>query len=251
MLYGLYASAAGAMASSYRQDVIANNLANADTVAFKRDLALTMSRRTEAQQNGSGRSSNAMLENLGGGTFSWPTYTDFSPAALEHTDNPFDVALSGDGFFQVQNGSQINYTRDGRFMLDQQHRLVTVSGNLPVLNEASAPIVLDADQAFAIDQAGAVSQAGSIVAQLGVVGFDDTKGLHKQGENLYVTATAAQPKPIATTVKQGFLESSGVDEMRQLVDMIKSQRLFQANISMLQLQDQTLGYATTRLGSIT
>ena len=65
MLYGLYASAAGAMASSYRQDVIANNLANADTVAFKRDLALTMVRRTEAQQNGSRRSSSAMLENLG------------------------------------------------------------------------------------------------------------------------------------------------------------------------------------------
>ena len=83
MLYGLYVSAAGALASSYRQDVVANNLANAQTVGFKRDLALMQARRTQADDNGSQRDSAELLEGLGGGLFALPTHTDFAPAPLQ------------------------------------------------------------------------------------------------------------------------------------------------------------------------
>ena len=93
MQYGMYVSAAGALAHSYRQDVVANNLANVDTVAFKRDLALFQARQTAAQQSGQTRNSTALLEGLGGGVFALPTRTDFSPASLEEVGDPFSVAL--------------------------------------------------------------------------------------------------------------------------------------------------------------
>lgn len=251
MLYGLYASAAGALANSYRQDVIANNLANVDTVAFKGEMALAMARPTKTDTNGQLRYSDAMLEGLGGGTFALPTYTDFTPAALKETGSPFDLALTGPGFFQVRNGSEINYTRDGRFVLDEQNQLATSSAKHPVLDNTGQPIVLDPHLPFKTDQTGMIFQAGSGIASLGIVDFADPRGLTKQGENLYATRNAGPAKPVDATVREKFLEISGVDPMRQLVEMIKTQRMFQANISMLQLQDQTLGQALTRLASIT
>ena len=94
----MYVSAAGALANSYQQDVIANNLANVDTVAFKRDLALLQSRPVEAAQSGSMRDTTAMLKGIGGGLFALPTHTDFSPASLKETGSNFDFALTGKGF---------------------------------------------------------------------------------------------------------------------------------------------------------
>ena len=250
MIYGMYVSAAGALANSYRQDVVANNLANVDTVAFKRDLALFRARPTEAGQNGSRQYTTAMLEGIGGGSFALPTYTDFSPASLQETQNPYDLALAGAGFFQVRNGSQINYTRDGRFKLDQQGQLVTADRRLPILDDAGEPIVLNRNLDFDVNQAGVVSQSGNQVARLGIVDFDDTTSLRKQGGNLLVMQGAAEPRTVQTPVKQNCLESSGVDAIDQLTEMIRTQRLFQTNISLLQLQDQTLGMAVSRLGSI-
>ena len=135
MQYGLYVSAAGALANSYRQDVIANNLANVETVGFKRDLALFTSRRTEAEETGQRRNTTALLEGLGGGLFALPTYTDFSPGGLEDTGRDYDVAIKGQGFFQVNKNGETFYTRDGCFALNQANELVTLSGQLLVWDE--------------------------------------------------------------------------------------------------------------------
>ena len=92
MLYGLYLSATGVMTNSYRQDVIANNIANADTVGFKKDLALFQQRRTALQETGGAPSrSNALMEALGGGIFASPTIMDRTQGELETTANPLDV----------------------------------------------------------------------------------------------------------------------------------------------------------------
>ena len=133
MQYGLYVSAAGALVNSYRQDVIANNLANVETVGFKRDLAIFTYRATEAQTNGKQRYTTAILEGIGGGIFSLPTVTDFSPSALEPTGNHFDLGLSEDGFFKIQVGDGVRYTRDGRFAVSNEGQLVTAAGRYPVL----------------------------------------------------------------------------------------------------------------------
>jgi flagellar basal-body rod protein FlgF len=250
MNYGFYVSAAGALANSYRQDVAANNLANVDTVAFKRDMALMQGRRTESSQRGGQRYSNPLLEQLGGGLFALPTHTDFSAGSLDLTGNPYDFALDGSGFFQVKNQDQIQYTRDGRFKVDEQNQLVTVTEHLPVLDESGAPITLIPGLDFSVSEAGVVNQEGVPVGRLGVVDFDDTTDLKKQGNNLYIYQGEGLPHAVLTPVKQGALENSGAVAVQQLVEMIKAQRSFQMNLSSLQMQDETLGMAVNRLGSI-
>jgi flagellar basal-body rod protein FlgF len=252
MQYGMYVSAAGALANSYRQDVIANNLANVDTVGFKRDLALVKARKTETAKTGQQKNTAADLEGIGGGLFALPTYTDFSPASLKQTDSKLDLALNGKGFFSVKNGAQTNYTRDGRFTLNEQNQLVTFATKLPVLNDAGEPIVLDRsllNQTF-INETGVISQGQGSVAHLGVVDFQDTTQLRKQGNNLYIATGKTAGQQASTPVMQGFLEDSGVNAIDQLTDMIRAQRLFQTNISMLQMQDETLNQAVSRLGRI-
>ncbi len=250
MLYGMYISAAGAMANSYKQDVVANNLANVDTTAFKKDLALFRARPTEAALNGSRRFSDAMLESTGGGIFALPTHTDFSQASLEKTDSPYDVALTDDGFFQVQMGDDTYYTRDGRFMTAEDGMtLVTVAGQLPVLSSEGEVITLLPGIEPVIDSNGFISQNGQNVARLGVVNFEDTNQLTKKGSNMY-QADAALAQPADVTMRQNYTETSGVNALEELTEMIKAQRAFQSNVMMMQIQDQTLASAVGKLGMI-
>lgn len=250
MLYGMYVSAAGALANAYRNDVVANNLANVETVAFKRDLALFQSRATEASSGGRSRDTAGLLEGIGGGVFALPTHTDFTPAALEKTDDPFDVALAGRGFFSVGDGSGVQYTRDGRFLLNEAGRLVTRSGDLAVLDDSGEPIVLDGDLDFSVNEAGVISQGGAEVARLAAVDFRNARDLEKVGENLYKASDGATSHESHAVVKQHHLEMSGVNAVQSMTEMMKASRMFEANMSMLKLQDQTLGAALTRFGSL-
>src|SRR5262245_29805113 len=102
MIYGLYLSATGVLTNSYRQDVIANNLANAETVGFKKDLALFKERLTEAQQQRLAPNSiNLGMEPIGGGVLASPTLVDSTQGELEPTGSPLDVAIEGEGYFMV------------------------------------------------------------------------------------------------------------------------------------------------------
>src|ERR1700753_1463362 len=98
MLYGLYLSATGVMTNSYRQDVIANNLANSETVGFKKDLAMFKQRLTAAQENPNNlNATDKLAEGLGGGTFAMPTMVDMSPGDMENTGGNLDAAIDGKG----------------------------------------------------------------------------------------------------------------------------------------------------------
>lgn len=250
MLYGMYISAAGAMANSYKQDVVSNNLANVDTTAFKKDMAMFRARPTEAGLNGSRRFSDAMLENTGGGIFALPTHTDFSQASLEKTDSPFDLALTGKGFFQVGMGDETYYTRDGRFKTAEDGMtLVTATGELPVLDSEGEAITLLPGIKPVIDNKGFISQNGQEVARLGVVNFEDTKQLTKKGNNLF-QADQGIAQPFDASMRQGYKETSGVNALTELTQMISAQRGFQTNVMMMKIQDQTLASAVGKLGMI-
>ena len=250
MLYGMYASAAGALANSYQQDVVANNLANVDTVAFKKDLALLQGRPVEAAPSGSMRDATAVLESMGGGLFALPTHTDFTPASLKETGSNFDFALAGKGFFQLSDGSGKSYTRDGRFKLNELNQLVSFSGDIPVLDDSGKPMVLDPDRKFEVDSVGLITQDNDPVGRLGIVDFDDVGKLVKHGENLYRAESGAGEHSITADIKHKHLEDSGVNPITELVEMLKIQRLFQANVSMLQSQDQTLAIAVSKVGRV-
>ena len=118
MIYGLYLSASGVMTNAYRQDVIANNLANSETIGFKGDLALFQERRTALKECAdAGDYSDPKLENIGGGILAL-TMVDTQQGDLEDTGNPLDVGIQGNGYFTVSDGKDKHLTRDGAFMLN-------------------------------------------------------------------------------------------------------------------------------------
>ncbi len=241
MIYGLYHSVAGMMVNEHRQEVIANNLANADTVGFKRDLA-TFAERLPATQagvrNGAG---HALLDALSGGLWLGQTEVDYSEGAFVKTDQPEDVALAGPGFLMMRMNGRDLLTRDGRTRLDENGRLVAVSDGAAVLsagggeiraNPRGGPVSIDAD--------GWASQDGKHVARLAVVEPEDYLALKKVGASRF-DAAGTRTRPADADVLSGHVESSGVQPVDELVAMIEAGRAYQFNAQMVTLQDQTAG----------
>jgi flagellar basal-body rod protein FlgF len=251
MIYGLYLSAAGLQSNSYELDVIANNLANADTVGFKRDLAVLTERRVEADESGRLGRRNDLLDKLSGGTAVSPTYTTFTNGALEETGRPLDLAISGEGFFEILEGDEVYYSRDGRMMTDVQGRLTTVTGK-SVLDANGQPIVIDPRSAepVSVSPEGVLRQGQNEVARLGLVAFDDTRELTKVGGGLF-KAHGETPRPATGGIVAGYLEQSTVDPVTTLARMIEAQRAYQMNATMISLQDGMLSRAVNDLGKVT
>jgi flagellar basal-body rod protein FlgF len=238
MIYGLYHSAAGMLVNQYRQEVIANNLANVDTAGFKRDIASFSERLIEAQRSLSA-TRNAVLDGQTGGVWSAPTYTDWEQGPLDLTGNPLDAAIDGPGFFAVQTDDGVRYTRDGEFTIDSRGRLAMVQGGWPVLSEQGGQIVLSEDAGrVSLSADGRVMANGQPVAQVQVVGFDDPAALHKIGRNL--VTSDVEPRPIAQQLRTGAVEKSNVNAMAEMASMIETSRAYQINVQMVSLQDATL-----------
>jgi flagellar basal-body rod protein FlgF len=224
---GLYIAASGMLAEQVRQDQIANDLANSSTPGYKAD-------RTAQQGFGA-----LLLRNSATGQTVGPqgtavevrtVQTDFSPEPARETGEPLDFAIVGEGFFAVQTAQGVRYTRNGQFTADQNGRLVTPQGD-QVLGRGGGPLTVGAD--------GKVDPR-----QLELVGLTNPR---KDGDNL-VTGT---PGGNATgQVRAGALEGSGADPARSMVDMIASMRAFEAGQKVIQTIDETLGKASTQVGSL-
>lgn len=244
MIYGLYQSAAGMMVEEYRQGVLSNNLANADTVGFKRDLAV-FAERTPAWRTGERQGPSAVdLQNLSGGLWLGRTRTDFSEGTHTQTGNPLDVALEGPGFLGVQINGQPQYTRDGRLQLDATGTLVAASDGAPVLGEGGAPLRMNPRGGQpSIDSSGFVSQDGALVGRLTIVDFADHTALQKTTGQRFVAPDGAAQRSSAY-VQSGTLEQGTVEAIHELVSMLDATRAHQLNAQMVTLQDQTLGRLT-------
>jgi flagellar basal body rod protein FlgG len=251
VLYGIYQSAAGLQVNQYRQEILANNLANAETTGFKHDLAVVRERPVASQEDRADpMSTHPIYDRLTGGSLVAPTYTLFTQGPIEHTGNNLDVAISGDGFFTVQDGDAVRYTRDGRFMLNADGELVT-AGNHKVLSEAGQPIVIPSTAAkqLEITPAGEL-RAGSVVfGKLGLVDFEDKRQLRKIGRNL-LAATDTEPTPVKATLRPQCVEGSTVDPMTTMVEMIEASRAYQMNATLVGLADSTLGRAVNDIARI-
>ena len=148
MTYGLWLSAGGLQVNQYRQEIVTNNLANVETVGFKRDLAVIHERLVESQRSPDGpRYTHGLLDALSGGNWVRPTYTSFEQGDLVRTGGDLDAAINGDGFFTVREGNNLRYTRDGRFTLNRAGELVMVAGEgrVKVVDQSGRPIALDPD----------------------------------------------------------------------------------------------------------
>lgn len=242
MLYGMYLSTGGMMVERHRLDVIANNLANATTTSFKRDVAYFSARAVESMSSPSGsRYRHEVLDDLGGGTFVSPTYTEFAQGEVEETGRELDIYIKGQGFLEVQSGKETCYTRDGRLTTNDEGLLVTVDGGNAILNGEGQPIRLDRTRDIKIGFDGQINQGGQIVAQLKVVEFDNPHLLQKIGNSMYANPTQAPARAGTADLMTKALERSTVDPVTELVAMIETQRAYEANAQMIRLQDDTLG----------
>jgi flagellar basal-body rod protein FlgF len=243
MPYGLYISAEGANAQSMKLDTISNNLANVETVGFKRELAILQARSAEAVSRGLVIPGRGALEDLGGGVEVRETKTDFSEGPMKYTKDPRHVAIHGEGFFQVKKVNEETYlTRAGNFQITASGELVTAQG-YSVLSESGQPIVLNPDEkTFEFNGSGDLLQKGSSPQRLAIVKPESLDELVKSGENLFRCPTAAQPIPDGQRqVAPGYLEASAVKPTLEMTAMIEASRVFEANVNMIKTQDQMLG----------
>jgi flagellar basal-body rod protein FlgF len=244
----MYISAEGAAAQAQRLEVIANNLANVDTAGFKQDMPTFQARFAEAIEQGQAQPGDGSINDIGGGVMTFDTKTDHSIGQLKHTGNDFDLAINGSGFFHVRGDDGKQYlSRAGNFALDTLGRLVTQNGHRPVLDQAGSEIVLSRDLPWSISPDGFISQAGAIYA-LGMSQPESLDELMKIGNNLFQPTGDVRPLELnERNIRQGYLEMSGANPVRQMMAMIETTRAFEANTRMIQNQDTMLGSLISRV----
>lgn len=254
MIRSLWISKTGLDAQQTNMDVIANNLANVSTNGFKRarpvfeDLLYQTIREPGAQSSQQTQLPSGLQ--LGTGVRAVATERVFTQGNLQQTGNPLDVAINGAGFFQVQlpDGST-GFTRDGSFHIDSQGQLVTSSGF------AVQPAITIPANALSVtiarDGVVSVTRAGSAtptqVGALQLTSFVNPAGLKSVGENMYVeTAASGSPGTNAPgsnglgLLSQSYVETSNVNVVEELVNMIQTQRAYEINSKAIQTSDQML-----------
>jgi flagellar basal-body rod protein FlgF/flagellar basal-body rod protein FlgG len=226
--------------------VISNNLANADTPGFKHQLAVIQARHAEAIEQGLEEAGSGSVNDVGGGTRLAETVTSFAAGNLRRTNVETDVAIDGDGFFHVEKEGQPLLTRAGDFHMASDGRLVTRQGH-SVLSAEGQPIVLDPTIPWNLQDDGVIDQAGSRVP-LGLVQPRSLGDLVKVGENLFrPLADVMQVPREQRRVRQGYLEQSNVKPALQMMELIETSRAYEANIKMIQNQDQMIGSLISRM----
>lgn len=226
-IISLQSSASALSALNTSMDVIANNLANVSTNGFKRDgIAFNDALLREMEQGG------REIGSVGVGAAVESIFTDFSVGAVTDTGNPLDLALQGTkGLFAIQTPAGVRYTRDGSFGLDANRRLITKDG-YPVLDDKQTPITLEEGQ-ISIQEDGTVQIDGDAKAKIGVF---DASGFAKEGSNRFIAN--GPTTPIETTLKSGAIESSNVNAVDAMVQMIQLSRLFEMSQKSIVSQDE-------------
>ncbi|MEE9306484.1 MAG: flagellar basal-body rod protein FlgF [Spirochaetia bacterium] len=273
MIRGLYTGASGMVAQMRRLDTIANNLANVDLNGYKRDTVINKAfpEMLIRRMNDDGMfvfplgsiDTTPIVGKLGTGVELNEVFTVFTQGSLKQTENPFDLALEGEGFLSVLLPDGERYTRNGSFLLNDEGYLVTKHGEF-ILGE-NGPIKVKKNNFF-IDQDGVIYQNATFsgderrlvsleenewenlerVDRLKIVDFKRLRYLKKMGNSFWRDTEESGPAEIAVgdrrpKVRQGFLESSNVNVVTEMVRMIEVQRTYEANQKMIQTQDSLLG----------
>jgi flagellar basal-body rod protein FlgF len=248
MYYGLYLSAAGAAAQGQKVEVLSNNLANVDTVGFKRELALLESRDSEAIERGMASRGSRNLSDIGGGTGQNQTATDFHVGNIRPTGIDTDMALeTSNSFFVVQHGQEKLLTRAGNFQRSSEGVLQTREGD-PVLSSDDSPITIDSTLPWELLPGGVISQAGD-ARELALVQTDKLSSLEKVGQN-YFSAPGKSISPVPPEerrVRRGFVEMSGVNPIQEMVDLIAAQRAYETSTRMIQNHDSMTSSLISRM----
>lgn len=258
MVKGLYSAYTGMINQEHRMDVLTNNLANAATNGYKKEGATSQAFDSVLAYKIKDVSEGYHLARKIGvnnpGVKIGEGYTDFSQGSLKTTSNTFDLALTDAGFFAVEftnkaGETSVKYTRDGNFTLTSDGRLVTQDGDA-VLDTNGKAIKIDPIEATQINSAGQIIQNGRTVATVGVTDFEDYNYLERYGENYYQPVEGATEKESEAKVYSGYLETSNISVVTEMVNMISVQRAYESNQKVITTYDGTLEIAANQLGKI-
>ncbi|MGM0471955.1 MAG: flagellar basal-body rod protein FlgF [Bacillota bacterium] len=246
MLRGLYTAASGMNAGQLRTNIISNNLANVNTTGYKKDQVVNKSFSEMLMKR---LPDNQTIGTAGAGVEVAETATDLSAGGLRNTENPLDWSINGEGFFAVQTGDGIRYTRSGNFTLNQAGQVVTQNGNF-VLGE-NGPLQIADNGNLKVDNQNNLVVDGQIVDQIQVVTFNDNEGLVKEGDNLYrATAEAGEEFAAPSQVNQGYLEQSNVNVVSSMTNMIEATRYYEANQRIAKTYDESLNKTVNSVGRL-
>jgi flagellar basal-body rod protein FlgG len=260
MNLALWSAKTGLDAQNTQMAIIANNLANANTTGYKsqraafQDLMYQNVRQVGAQSTQNTQYSTGLT--LGTGVRIVATEANYAQGSSTTTNNPLDLQISGRGFFQITlpDGS-LAYTRDGSFTLDNQGNVVTASG-YPIQPAITIPV---GTQSVTVGNDGAVTAVSASgkttqIGQVQLADFINEQGLQNIGNNQVIESAASGSPQTGTaganglgTIQQGSLETSNVNTVTELVNMIECQRAYEMNSKAITTTDQMLEYLTTNL----
>jgi len=225
-------------------DIAANNLANVDTAGFKVEQLLIA---TEEGQ----RARNLGVDGPARFVLDTGVGRDFGQGTLSQTGNTFDFGIEGRGFFAVGGPEGERYTRDGRFSVDANGRLIT-QGGLPVMGEGGEEIILDlADGPPTVSVDGVISQGGERVGRLQAVEFSALSVLSKDGDGFYVNTSNETPSPSTTgRIRQGMVEGSNVQPIVEITNLIEISRAYERMARMIEQHNDLNRRSVERLGRV-
>ena len=259
MLRGLYTAYTGMLNEQYRMDIMSNNLANADTVGFKKEgstsqaysevMAVKIKDTTEEPNT------PKRLGNMSLGVKIGETYTDFSQGSLRDTGNTYDLALSGDGFFNIEftnkaGETSTKYTRAGNFTLTKDGYLTTKDGDY-VLGENGRIQLSTTAGNTVITEDGSIYQDDVLVTKLKITEFEDTNYLTHYGESMWDAKEGAVANDATDfRIHQGYVEMSNISVVTEMVNMISIQRQYEANQKLITTYDESLDKSVNQIGRI-
>ncbi len=238
MIKSIYASAASMSLRMIRQEVAANNLANINTTGYKKDRFF-LRNLVKADQ----------MLNEQEMEITDRVIIDYEGGALDHSGNPLDLALSGEGFFTIDTPRGVRYTRNGHFALNADEQLVTTDG-FAVLGE-DGPVEMHGKD-ISIGEDGEITVDGNSVGKLLITDFEKPYDLEKVGNSLFVSTSGNRTERTAEgmIVRQGFLEGSNVHAVEEMVRMISFFRDYESNQRMIRYQDEVLGKVVNEVGKV-
>lgn len=250
MIRGLYSAASALVAGLFRQELIAQDLANINTPGYKAastrlsDFATMLLARLPG-----GLGPATPLGRLAHGVQTSAAITDFSPGPIQATGQPLDLAIQGEGFFRLRTPDGERFTRDGRFGLDANGQLVNVNG-YPVLGANGQPIRLGFGQ-VRVAPNGTIYLNDQPAGQIGLAVFADPAASLQRSENgLFAAVGAAAPGGAGGTIQQGYVEMANVDPATTMTHMLAVMRAYQAAQRIIQIEDEMLGRAVNDVGRV-
>lgn len=258
MLKGLYTAWTGMVNEQNRMDTLTNNMANADTVGFKKEGATSQSfddvLTVKIKDVSEGLSNVRRMGIKNPGVKIGENYVDYTQGSFRITDNTYDLALTKEGFFAIEftnkaGETSTKYTRAGQFTLNREGYLVTEEGDY-VLDTQNRRIQLNTLLDSRIRPDGMIQQNDQNVAQIQVVDFEDYDYLERYGETYFEPIEGARMTESAAEIKSGYLEMSNVKIVSEMVNLISITRAYEANQKIIQTYDQSLEIAVNQLGKL-